>query len=183
MRNRTASPLLRLPPEIRNRIYDLVLQVGQIKVCYRGGFYTRVLDRTQDPWVVSADKRTPTRGGVTLLAPACRQLYHETSLLVFSLNVWSFETPHVMERFVLRDARRPPRPARRAIRAIYARHVLTGAVDRAFGGLEVIFLYGGLRLTRAGTTDGGGEGDDDNGDGCTIARRVPVVWDVAHKWW
>lgn len=79
-RNQLESPLLRLPPEIRNRIYELVLSVGQVNVQYKpwqitkrrpakghpnhdyhattttvpGGFCCRVLRARQNPWNASS---------------------------------------------------------------------------------------------------------------------------------
>ncbi|CAK7268843.1 hypothetical protein SEPCBS119000_003266 [Sporothrix epigloea] len=72
-RNVDKSPLLRLPPELRNRIYDLVLNVGQIHIRHRpwrlrkaaqksaplspvessgvcGKFYAVALDADKDAW-------------------------------------------------------------------------------------------------------------------------------------
>ncbi|CAK7200468.1 hypothetical protein SEUCBS139899_003163 [Sporothrix eucalyptigena] len=85
-RNADESPLLRLPPELRNRIYGLVLTVGQVHVRYRpwrhrkltkggstpnkssptdsstdapetsGEFYAVALDVDQDAWSKKACK-------------------------------------------------------------------------------------------------------------------------------
>ncbi|AEO58260.1 hypothetical protein MYCTH_2305461 [Thermothelomyces thermophilus ATCC 42464] len=143
-RNQQLSPLLRLPPELRNRIFELVLNVGQINVCFKrwehrlrikpgnpghryyetieGGFYCRILERNQNPWKAHRDGPPPRRG-MTLLSPVCRQLYHETALLPFRLNAWSFESLRVLDRFVMKE-KRLPRPQRRAIRLLYTQTVL-----------------------------------------------------------
>ncbi|KAK3688693.1 hypothetical protein B0T22DRAFT_160874 [Podospora appendiculata] len=203
-RNQRLSPLLRLPPELRNRIYELLLSVGQINVRYKrwehrirtdssnssssssnrshnqrplydtieGGFWCRLLAREQDPWQQQPPPAAHMHGtGMTLLSPVCRQLYHETALLPYSLNAWSFESAHVMERYVIKE-KRLPLPQRRAIRLLYSQHVLTAHVEKFFGGLEVVLLTGGTRMTKRVI-----EADPEN------AGRRTVLWEVAHRWW
>ncbi|KAJ4289320.1 hypothetical protein N0V88_007071 [Collariella sp. IMI 366227] len=160
--NRNLSPLLRLPPELRNRIYELVLSVGQVNVRFKkwehrprtrsngqryyetsaeGGFFCRVLDRDQNPWQEPRESKSTTtiitterRGGMTLLSPVCRQLYHETVLLPFRLNAWSFESLAVMDRFVMKE-KRLPLPHRRAIRVLYSPTPLPTHEEKYFGGV------------------------------------------------
>ncbi|TLD25587.1 hypothetical protein PspLS_05887 [Pyricularia sp. CBS 133598] len=59
--NTVTSPLLRLPAELRLRIYELLLDVGQISIDYRAwtpnskerpGFYCRTLASDADPWAL-----------------------------------------------------------------------------------------------------------------------------------
>ncbi|KAK0719345.1 hypothetical protein B0H67DRAFT_483808 [Lasiosphaeris hirsuta] len=181
--NQQLSPLLRLPAELRNRIYELLLDVGQINVCFKrwehkarktveGGFWCRVLDKKQDPWKVSTRQPDPAPPhGMTLLSPVCRQLYHETALLPYTLNAWSFESTHIMERYVMKE-KRIPLPQRRAIRVLYSQQVLTAAAEKSFGGLEVILLQGGVRMTKRVI-----EADPEN------AGRRTILWEVAHRWW
>ncbi|KAK0718553.1 hypothetical protein B0T26DRAFT_646352 [Lasiosphaeria miniovina] len=180
-RNQQVSPFFRLPPELRNRIYELVLSVGQINVCYKrwehkprrpveGGFWCRLLDTTQNPWTTPGTGTGTELHGMTLLSPVCRQLYHETALLPYSMNAWSFESPHVMDRYVVKE-KRLPRPQRRAIRMLYSQHVLTTATEKFFGGLEVILLQGGIKMTKHVV-----DVDPDN------AGRRTIVWDVSHHW-
>ncbi|KAK0742094.1 hypothetical protein B0T21DRAFT_381792 [Apiosordaria backusii] len=173
----THSPLLRLPPELRNRIYELVLSVGQIQVIFKkyqfrvinngtignsrptyetlpGGFGCLILDREENPWPTAhLHKSVPpaerekasiyTWGrGMTLLSPVCRQLYHETVLLPYRLNAWSFRSIAVMDRFLVKE-RRLPKSHRGAIRVLYSQCVLTAAVEKLFAGLEVVLLDGG----------------------------------------
>ncbi|OIW32014.1 hypothetical protein CONLIGDRAFT_249746 [Coniochaeta ligniaria NRRL 30616] len=168
-RNQKTSPLLRLPPEIRNRVYELVLSVGIISVHHRpvahrwhvsnragrheiipGGFYCRRFDAAQNPWV---DKRNGSTNaeeyGMTLLAPVCRQLYHETSLLPFQLNAWCFESVRIMERYVIRE-KRLAREQRRAIRTLYIDTRFTKAIHKCFSDLEVLIWFSrwtGMRKT------------------------------------
>src|SRR4051794_33759956 len=136
--NRLESPLLRLPPEIRNQIYELVLDVGQINVCFKkfehwkarthnngqrcyetaapGGFFCRILERDQNPWTIRPTASCPR--GMTLLSSVCRMLYKETVLMPYELNVWSFDSLPTMERYILKE-KRLPRPQVRAIRVMY----------------------------------------------------------------
>lgn len=90
-RNAETSPLLRLPPEIRNRIYGLALTVGQIHIRYRpwrhrkavsnasgasspggcgrhscGEFYGIILDVDQDPWMACRAKASRARAPTAL---------------------------------------------------------------------------------------------------------------------
>lgn len=77
---------------------------------------------------------------MTLLSPVCRQLYHETSLLPFQLNAWSFESLAVMERYITRE-KRLPREQRRAIRTLYINTRFTKAIHKCFSDLEVLIWF------------------------------------------
>lgn len=162
-----------------------------------GGFWCRILDRDQNPWRESkpttaaaaaaatittttttittsaprARHRPPTRG-MTLLSPVCRQLYHETVLLPFRLNAWSFESLHVMDRYVIKE-KRLPLPHRRAIRLLYTQTVLPTAVEKYFGGLEVVVLDTGLTMVKRVVEPPGADQD----------RRQTVAWDVYSRKW
>ncbi|KAK4097674.1 hypothetical protein N658DRAFT_518468 [Parathielavia hyrcaniae] len=190
-RNHQNSPLLRLPPELRNRIYELVLDVGQIHVCFKkwkhrvqtrsgqryyetteGGFCCRILDRDQNPWkTIDAAFECSPRRGMTLLSPVCRQLYHETALLPFRLNAWSFESAQVMDRYVLKE-KKLPRPHRRAIRLLYSPVVLPAPVENYFGGLQIIVLDSGLTMVRHVV-----EAGPDS------AQRATIGWEVHCGTW
>jgi len=71
-RNSTTSSLLRLPAELRNHIYQYALRVNTITIYDHGA----------------------VDGGQTLtsLPRVCRQLYKETSTLIFSLNSFTFSS-------------------------------------------------------------------------------------------
>ncbi|KAL2137799.1 hypothetical protein VTI28DRAFT_8193 [Corynascus sepedonium] len=190
-RNQQLSPLLRLPPELRNRIFELVLDVGQINVCFKrwehrlrtkpgtaghryyetieGGFCCRILERDQNPWKDSKAQPTdrPPRRGMTLLSPVCRQLYHETVLLPFRLNAWSFESLRILDRFIMKE-KRLPLPQRRAIRLLYTQTVLPTPVEKYFGALEMIVLESGLTMVRRI------EDDPEHGN-----RKV-IGWDLSY---
>lgn len=133
----------------------------------RGHFRHEVLQRRQDPWapavvqmwqppaqqaeapvpsprreaapVVEADNR------LTLLSGVCRQLYHETSLLPQRLNAWSFETVHLMERYILKENRMPLQQ-RRALHTLYCRERLPKDVQKKLKWLKVIIWKDGNNL-------------------------------------
>ncbi|KAK4118881.1 hypothetical protein N657DRAFT_582867 [Parathielavia appendiculata] len=195
-RNQQMSTLLRLPPELRNRIYELVLDVGQIHVCFKkwkhriqtrngqryyetteGGFCCQILDRDQNPWKAISTTNAPSsaaspRRGMTLLSPVCRQLYHETALLPFRLNAWSFESAQVMDRYVMKE-KRLPRPHRRAIRLLYSPVVLPAPVENYFGGLQMIVLDSGLTMVRRVVEPGSDIG----------RHRASLGWEVHSGTW
>lgn len=179
------SPLLRLPGELRNRIYELVLDVGQVHVLYKrwghrarkdgklgyetieGGFHCQVLDRRQDPW---APRPTggPPRKGMTLLSGVCRQLYHETSALPFGLNYWSFENVGVMDRLFIKE-KRMTRAQRRAIKTLYSELPLTVSHDKVFENLEVVLLRHNVRMVRVKKKN--------------FLGQTYSTWDVKNSWW
>ncbi|KAK5652223.1 hypothetical protein OQA88_10720 [Cercophora sp. LCS_1] len=182
--NKVASPFLRLPGEIRNRIYELVLDVGQIHVRYKrwehrrkngqlgyetipGGFHCLALKRRQNPWA-SGGVPISNKRGMTLLSGICRQLYHETSALPFGLNYWSFENVGVMDRLFFKE-KRVTRAQRRAITTVFSELPLTTTHDKAFEGLEQVLLkHGGkmVRLTRI-----------------NFAGQPYLSWEVKTGWW
>ncbi|KAF2132945.1 hypothetical protein P153DRAFT_382569 [Dothidotthia symphoricarpi CBS 119687] len=80
--NRHNSPLLQLPPEIRNRIYHLALIQGTIQVL---------------PGVVSNPEMVQPHGRQLLYA--CRQIRLEASPIFFGLNTFNFDMLHHFWRF------------------------------------------------------------------------------------
>jgi hypothetical protein len=82
MQNQRDSPLLRMPPETRSRIYDYALGVN-----------TFVLLKDDD--TENIINTTKAKNALALLA-VCRQLYAETALLPFSLNVFSSNSPSTL---------------------------------------------------------------------------------------
>ena len=128
--------------------------MGQINIYWRphrfrhgllqpgsGGFQAKVLDTDQNPWVVPCGRRLE----LTLLSAVCRQLHRETALLPFRLNGWSFESAHVMERYVLRE-NRLSLPQRRAITTLYIDKELTKALEKRFSRLRVLVRPRGPKL-------------------------------------
>ena len=72
-RNATSSPLLRLPPEIRNMIYTLIIDVVTVV------FTKARLGRG----------RHPIQDGLALLR-VCRQIHAEAALLPYAFNTFVF---------------------------------------------------------------------------------------------
>ncbi|EMD94239.1 hypothetical protein COCHEDRAFT_1094483, partial [Bipolaris maydis C5] len=80
-RNQATSPLLRLPAELRMKIYDYVFDAGSISPKYE-----------------TQDHRTWEYPRTNLsLIQACRQTWAETRLLPFTRNVFSGYSEHVIE--------------------------------------------------------------------------------------
>lgn len=76
-RNARASPLLRLPAELRNRVYEYVL--------YKGTYWFNRERATTSKRPIEIVPRIANR--LSLLR-VCRQTYAETALLPFSLNTF-----------------------------------------------------------------------------------------------
>ncbi|KAI3558572.1 hypothetical protein CABS03_08470 [Colletotrichum abscissum] len=175
--NRTQSPFLRLPPEIRNKIYRLLLSNMGIHVLHdpkTGSFHCLTLRPGANPWTsVPATTSSPTRQivdpergdtttktstkkkrssrqqaavlgrGLTLLVLVCRQLYHETELIPYRENAWSWATPGLMERYLLTE-RRMGFAQRRVLREVCVRGIAgfgncSRRVRGVLGGLEVVW--------------------------------------------
>lgn len=120
----------------------------------KGRFHYEVLEKRQDPWkedrrglrkLPAAAAASSPEQQITLLSGVCRQLYHETALLPHQLNTWSFETMHVMERYILRE-NRMPLVQRRAVRMLYCKERLPKALENKFGGLQAIIWKDGRKL-------------------------------------
>ncbi|CAN9136076.1 unnamed protein product [Alternaria alternata] len=81
----TQSPLLRLPAELRNQIFALVLRHSQI-------------DLFVSPTAKGTNMRAshPTRTNCIGLLHACRQTHVETALLLYELNVFTIRASHCM---------------------------------------------------------------------------------------
>lgn len=165
--NRKQSPFLRLPYELRLHIYELVLGDRQIHIRFvpwrtnkrrtkngtvytdtvKGRFHYDILEKRQDPWSIEAemlrkaaldrDDDDDDDSRLTLLSGVCRQLYHETALLPHRINTWSFESMHVMEKYIIKENRMPLQQ-RRAIHTLWCKERIPKALQQKFAGLEVI---------------------------------------------
>lgn len=161
--NRAQSPFLRLPYELRLLIYELVLGHRQIHIRFvpwrqhkhhtkngavytdtvKGRFHHEILDQRQDPWAIEAERlpraTLPCQedNSLTLLSGVCRQLYHETALLPYRLNTWSFENMHVMGKYIIKENKMPLQQ-RRAIHTIWCKERIPKALQQKLAGLEVI---------------------------------------------
>ena len=79
-RNAIESPLLRLPPEIRNGIYTYVF--GNTRYLFRDYHFS-----IRTPVTFTPDKAEYQRLSLPLV---CRQLHHETRLLPYELGTFHF---------------------------------------------------------------------------------------------
>ncbi|KAJ4296249.1 beta transducin [Kalmusia sp. IMI 367209] len=100
-RNSVTSPLLRLPPEIRNKIWEYALGGFQIDVRKTGGRKKAVkLVYTTRPvgtcYPLSKDYIKPTFH----LHEVCRQMYFETSPLIYTLNTFGFSSVEAMDHWI-----------------------------------------------------------------------------------
>jgi hypothetical protein len=80
-RNGEESPLLRLPAELRNKIYEYAI----------GGHVIELFDSTKKPhynMLSQADGHYTALANPTVLSKICRQLHSETALLPYSLNTF-----------------------------------------------------------------------------------------------
>jgi len=88
--NATQSPLLRLPAEIRNQIYTYI---------FNDILYTLNVNKWRDDRTVNfLTYRTPPFYDYVdrvVLPFACRQLHHETSLLLYQLATFDFGIAYV----------------------------------------------------------------------------------------
>lgn len=162
--NQDTSPLLRVPVEIRMRIFAYVLAVGQIHIRYRpwqrqsrikqgvadvevlpGRFFSRVLDANENPWRSPAVDFGHSPRRITIISGVCRQLYAETAVLPFRLNAWSFESTRLMERYIQREKRLTAQQ-RCAVQTLVVRDGLSKAMENRFAGLTTLVRRNGKTL-------------------------------------
>lgn len=109
-RNYSASPFLRIPPEIRLQIYGLVLGGQKIWIGHRrsevddtrgwpgqyfhkGGYFYH---HTASPF----DKANPLDNLLNIpLLRVCRHVYTETALLPYKLNTFTFDNDSTRKLF------------------------------------------------------------------------------------
>jgi len=91
------SPLLRLPAELRNEIYHYVLGGLSIRAKRSASPREFGIDIRDVDSRSSAAWQTP--GHLLALTETCRQVYDETSLFPYSLNVFEYEHPLDIRRW------------------------------------------------------------------------------------
>ncbi|KZM26843.1 uncharacterized protein EKO05_0010786 [Ascochyta rabiei] len=97
LQNQIDSPFLRLPGEVRNRIYGLVLGGRQIQVLYPR-LYSAERDGGQNDGFASLEPGTVRK--LLHMTEACRQIHAETDLLVFQTNDFRIASNHSFETFL-----------------------------------------------------------------------------------
>ncbi|KAF2797889.1 hypothetical protein K505DRAFT_234490 [Melanomma pulvis-pyrius CBS 109.77] len=101
LENSTASPLLRLPGEIRDTIWRYAVGGHQVDMCgHHRGFkyqYNRVKIRP-----LGCEETTPSNfvRPTFQLLQVCRQIYIEASHIVYTMNTFGFNNGDVMDRWI-----------------------------------------------------------------------------------
>ncbi|KAJ4358774.1 uncharacterized protein N0V89_003358 [Didymosphaeria variabile] len=185
--NQTNASLLRLPANVRRRIYDYALGGNSIEfghVTYlvekRAGRPNRCVPYFQYTSNVYDDRRNPFQGfktflkdnprveGMTLLNGICRQLYYETYTLPYALNDFYFNSGNALFNFLVKEDRLQPQQCQ-AIKSIVILHRLPApAVLEKLSNLEHVLLMaadvpmanGHYKVVRgSGVADGRTRGD------------------------
>jgi hypothetical protein len=163
--NQSHSPLLRLPWELRNRIYDLVLGGKTICIEFKTWrkveknrhtelvphfeYYYKIMNARTNPWapyLTNPIQQSEGLSGIfTLLNGVCRQFYQETAVLPYKLNRWAFVNHLTMWNFLVVD-RRLTRAQREAIEElIVSDHLPQQNLLDLLTGLKKAFLACPLR--------------------------------------
>ncbi|KAF2274995.1 uncharacterized protein EI97DRAFT_84159 [Westerdykella ornata] len=116
--NQTQSPLLRLPKDIRTKIFEHVFEEGRTIHIGLDAFISEK-DRKENPhckpgyWrkaysghlYLASEKRYPAdrKVPISFLNRVCRQMYRETRLLPYKYDTLSFDSSLVMNAFLLLD--------------------------------------------------------------------------------
>jgi len=155
-RNQRESPLLRLPAEIRLKIYELVLGTGNTIFITMKNFNSkpdenkrysfiwgcRVVDPSINPfkdW--GFEPPQDASHSLTLLNGVCRQLYKESTNLSFSLNSWvADEGNYNFDQWVYE---RLPSSQRRAIHTLVTTsYILPESILKYLGGVKWLIKQG-----------------------------------------
>lgn len=99
-RNASVSPLLRLPPEIRIRIFKFVLGGQQIWIGHYPSYSNNFDPSHYGGAFYHLNTADGTGRGLDIrLLRVCRQVFMETSLLPYALNHFSFVSTSVRQEF------------------------------------------------------------------------------------
>jgi len=102
--NQLQSPLLRLPAELRNQVYNYALSDWNIRIFYQEYSMKPVkhMSAICRP-TYNTGSWIPTNKAILSLPSVCRQLNMETKLLPFTLNnEFGLETTRCLEKFIER---------------------------------------------------------------------------------
>lgn len=92
MRRNMESPLLNLPAELRNKIYNLAIGGGHIQIPNH-----HTVQEDDFIFELQMHGKHPVGGNLTALSAVCHQLYTETALLPFSLHTFCGYKPDVVD--------------------------------------------------------------------------------------
>jgi hypothetical protein len=136
LQNQEASPLLQLPGEIRNKIYQYALGGHHIYLNEHQPSFKRLIIR-------GVDGKQTSKGDLFALGYTCRQTHSESAILLFSLNEFF---GYFWSRFEVQRCELFSPSQRNAVRNIS----VTICCFRHFKGSEMIIVdtFGGLeRIT------------------------------------
>ena len=122
MENQSKSPLLRLPGEIRNLIYEYALGGNTINIgfetyrtTYKSNkprevvpifkYHCTVFNKPTNPFKMGYPSQVKISSNFTTLHNICRQLYLETDILPYQLNIMSFSSYNVMFNLLFMEKR------------------------------------------------------------------------------
>ncbi|KAL5398192.1 hypothetical protein PMIN06_002992 [Paraphaeosphaeria minitans] len=98
-RNSTQSPLLRLPPEIRNKIWKYTVGGLEINIGEVGTVFPMKLSYATRP--IGANKNLINRPRVEFhLHRVSRQTYFEVAPFIYTMNTFSFNFVSIVDRWV-----------------------------------------------------------------------------------
>ncbi|KAF1934374.1 uncharacterized protein M421DRAFT_503 [Didymella exigua CBS 183.55] len=186
--NQSKSPFLRLPEEVRARIYAYILGGRTITIGYETYRRVEAVDEAakavpifryccaiysqrnvnpfgnQPPFVNVMYKYTP-------LNNICRQLYHETATLPFMLNTLAFSTHNVMFNFLYLE-QRLSREQRDAITSITLQNALPMAN----------FLVYMRKLQKVVLVDGFADNQKGTYKVTRVKGKAPKLLNTRHVW-
>ena len=156
-RNARESQLLRLPAEVRQKIYEYAVgghhvvidRKEAIEASKRGCFYHLLYPNDRTRAGVYPDKmvnwewpgKYNMQGRVPPLPLVCRQMHQETSLLMFELNLFSFSNGSIRSDWI--KSLKPVQ--RRALRQITCFHAFPdaswSAMIKQLEGLQKVFRW------------------------------------------
>ncbi|KAF2271017.1 hypothetical protein CC78DRAFT_588859 [Lojkania enalia] len=163
--NQTTSPFLKLPAEVRNRIYEYLYGGKTIAVGFDTyktigyefdgttaistipvfTYYRMVFNRRCNPLDPASYPHLPHCDFdiFIVLSLVCRQLYHETVILPYKLNRWVFDCHNTMFNFLFME-RKLCRQYRKAVAEIVVREELPGDnLVQILPGLKKVLLVQG----------------------------------------
>ncbi len=93
-------PFLQLPPELRLKIYELV--IGGHRLLIQQNLWSLTYKRRTLPLIRTSTGCQTVVNHTTIFAllRVCRQIYHEARLLPLTANTFSFSNSKILERFL-----------------------------------------------------------------------------------
>ncbi|KAF1935112.1 hypothetical protein EJ02DRAFT_389673 [Clathrospora elynae] len=101
-RNSLESPLLRLPGEIRTKIWEFALGYHQVNICgqSQGNRWNIELGHDTQPLHVTSTVPRAFVRPTFAIPRVCRQMYTELSAMVYTLNNFGFDNHDTFDRWI-----------------------------------------------------------------------------------